>query len=95
MAMIPSDSELESATTCIYKRHVCPGSNTDAKAEAALSLGGWFSSPLPPLTFLILFAKVLILIWAFINVEPKLEDACSVVHAFGKSINLNKGIHEF
>jgi len=28
---------------------VCPGSNTDAKAEAALSLGGWFSSPLPPL----------------------------------------------
>ena len=50
------------AKILVYKRHVCPGSNTDAKAEAALSLGGWFSSPLPPLTFLIFFAKVLTLI---------------------------------
>ena len=28
---------------------MCPGSNTDAKADAAMSLGGWFSSPLATL----------------------------------------------
>ena len=48
-----------------------------------------------PLAFSIFFVKVLILVKAFMNVEPKLKDAFSVFNAFGKSINLSKGIHDF
>ena len=48
-----------------------------------------------PLTFSILFAKVLILVRAFINFEQEIEDALSLFIVFGKSIDFSKSIHEF
>ena len=48
-----------------------------------------------PLAFSTLLVKVLILVKAFINFEPKFEDAFSVFNTFRKSINFSKGIHEF
>ena len=46
-----------------------------------------------PLAFAIFVVKVLILVKAFMNFEPKLEDAFSVFNNFGKSSDFSKGIH--
>ena len=46
-----------------------------------------------PVAFTIFFVKVLILVKAFMNFEPKWEDAFSVFNHFGKSIDFSKGIH--
>ena len=48
-----------------------------------------------PLAFSMLLAKVLILVKAFMNFEPKLKDALSVFNIVGKSIDFSEGIDEF
>ena len=48
-----------------------------------------------PLAFSTLLVKVLILVKAFINFEPKFEDAFHVFNTFRKSIDFTTGIHEF
>ena len=47
------------------------------------------------LTFSIVLVEVWILVIAFMNLKPKLEDAFSVFNTFGKSIDFTKGIHDF
>ena len=42
-----------------------------------------------------LLVKVLILIKAFMNFEPKLQDAFSVLNTFSKSIDFTKEVFEF
>ena len=42
-----------------------------------------------------LLVKVLILIKAFMNFEPKLQDAFSVWNTFSKSIDFTKEVFEF
>ena len=48
-----------------------------------------------PLAFSMLLVKVLILIKAFMNFEPKLQDAFSVLNTFSKSIDFTKEVFEF
>ena len=48
-----------------------------------------------PLAFLILLVKVLILVKAFMNFNPKLKDAFSVFNTFSKSIDFSKEVYEF
>ena len=43
----------------------------------------------------IVLVEVFILLRAFMNFKPKLEDAFSVFNTFGESIDFSKGIHEF
>ena len=48
-----------------------------------------------PLAFSIILVKVLILVKAFINFQPKLEDAFSVFNMFSKSIDFSKEVSAF
>ena len=48
-----------------------------------------------PLTFSMLLVKVLILMKAFMNLKPKLQDAFTVFNTFSKSINFIKEVFEF
>ena len=48
-----------------------------------------------PLACSILLVKVLILVKAFINFKPKLEDAFSVFNTFSKSMDFTKEVSEF
>ena len=48
-----------------------------------------------PSAFSMLLVKVLILIKAFMNFEPKLQDAFSVLNTFSKSIDFTKEVFEF
>ena len=48
-----------------------------------------------PLAFSIILVKVLILVKAFINFQPKLEDAFSVFNMFSKSIYFSKEVSAF
>ena len=48
-----------------------------------------------PLAFSIILVKVLILVKAFINFQPKLEDAFSVFNIFSKSSDFSKEVFEF
>ena len=48
-----------------------------------------------PLPFSILLVKVLILVKAFMNFNPKLEDAFSVFNTFSESSDFTKEVSEF
>ena len=48
-----------------------------------------------PLAFSIILVKVVILVKAFINFQPKLTDAFSVFNIFSKSIDFSKEVFEF
>ena len=48
-----------------------------------------------PLAFSILLVKVLILVKAFMNFNPKLEDAFSVFNTFSESSDFTKEVSEF
>ena len=48
-----------------------------------------------PLAFSILLVKVLILVKAFMNFNPKLEDAFSVFNTFSESNDFTKEVCEF
>ena len=47
------------------------------------------------LTFSIVLVEVFILVRAFMNFKPKMEDAFCVFNTFSKSIDFSKGIHDF
>ena len=46
-----------------------------------------------PLAFSIILVKVFILVKAFMNLKPKLEDAFNVFNIFSKRIDFSKGIY--